>query len=121
MFLGICTFEQDGHSPIPMSLTLFGHEEQNISYILYDPHAPNSLRFYVMETPRDSARVVDPMGPRDPYNRLARYDFTRRQCNGIERAIDDVVINQVCSLSLYISVRTHCFHRSVHPLYSNAC
>ncbi|KAF8183644.1 N-acetylglucosaminyl transferase component-domain-containing protein [Pholiota molesta] len=100
MFLGICTFEQDGHSPIPMSLTLFGHEEQNISYILYDPHAPNSLRFYVMETPRDSARVVDPIGPRDPYNRLARYDFTRRQCNGIERAIDDVVINQINASAL---------------------
>jgi phosphatidylinositol glycan class Q protein len=107
---------------MPMSLTLFGPEEQKISYILYDPHTPNSLRFYAMETPRDSARVVDPIGPRDPYNRLARYDFTRRQCNGIEQAIDDVVINQVRSLSLYVyvSFKTNGFHRSMHPLCSNA-
>ncbi len=93
--IGTCKFDSESQSPLPSSLNLFGHHELAFSYVLYDSHSPQSLRFYVIELPVDSSSGSPSS---NPYKRLAEHDFTRQRCRAIDQAIDDVVINQVsCS------------------------
>ncbi|KAF8966787.1 N-acetylglucosaminyl transferase component-domain-containing protein [Flammula alnicola] len=100
--LGVCKFDRARRSPVPTSLTLwnFGQREPTFSYVLYSPHTPDSLRFYVVNTPNDRPSPLIATSLRDPYNALARCDFTRPQCRDIDKAMNDVAINQLNAASL---------------------
>lgn len=97
ILLGTCEFDEN--SPIPSSLTLCNAVEENknalveLSFVLYRACSPGSLRFYTLLPPEVTSRTPR---PRDFYSELAQYDFTRPQCKSIDKALNEVVINQVC-------------------------
>jgi len=109
--LGTCTFNPNKCSPVPSALKLWGQGEGafRFSFVLYCPHAPQSLRFYVIDPPENSPARSHASPLCDPYNDLARYDFTRPGCRHVDQALNDVVINQV---SYYVSLSL-----SFHELY----
>lgn len=96
ILLGTCEFDEN--SPVPSSLTLWnaGEDDKNLlvefSFVLYYASPPNSLRFYTLLPPEDTSTTR----PRDFYNELAQYDFTQPRYRNIDRALNEVVINQVC-------------------------
>ena len=102
--LGTCTFDPKTRSPVPSALKLWslGEGGSTLSFVLYRSHAPQSLRFYVIDPPEY------PSAPprRDFYEELARYDFTRPEGRNLDQALNDVVIDQVC-FPMSLSAATH--------------
>lgn len=98
--LGICSFDEKQLSPVPSSFDLFGSTTKvQLSYVLYDAHTPQSLRFYILEPPQNELSLASPKN--DSYGKIAKYDFTRRNCRQIDNAINEIVINQVYYNALY--------------------
>lgn len=107
--LGTCTFNPNTRSPVPSALKLWslGEGASTFSFVLYRSHAPQSLRFYVIDPPEYPSAPFNAPPVRDFYEELARYDFTRPEARNVDQALNDVVINQVCfftslSASTYI-------------------
>lgn len=98
ILLGTCEF--DGNSPIPCSLTLWNAVEEDkntlveLIFVLYHACSPDSLRYYTLLPPEVTSGTPR---PRDFYSELAQYDFTRPQCKNIDQALNELVINQVCT------------------------
>lgn len=96
--LGTCTFNPNARSPVPNALKLWslGEGAPTLSFVLYRPHAPQSLRFYVIDPPEYPSAPSSAPPLRDFYEELARYDFTRLEGRNVDQALNDVVIDQVC-------------------------
>jgi len=95
--LGTCTFNPNTRTPVPSALKLWnlGEGASTFSFVLYRPHPPQSLRFYIIEpTEYPSAPSNAPPLP-DFYHELARYDFTRPEGRNVDQALNDIVIDQV--------------------------
>uniref|UniRef100_A0A8H8CFS1 Gpi1-domain-containing protein n=1 Tax=Psilocybe cubensis TaxID=181762 RepID=A0A8H8CFS1_PSICU len=113
--LGLCEFS--GVSTIPTSLKLWmlppnipdaENRTLSFSFVLYRPHAPESLRFYVMSRPdvsRSPSSII--YGMDDPYRKLSKYDFTRSKPRHIDEALNDTVLNQMNASSLVQKALEH--------------
>ena len=111
--LGTCTFNPNTRSPVPSALKLWnlGEGASTFSFVLYRPHSPQSLRFYVIDPPEYPSAPSNAPPVRNFYEELACYDFTRPEGRNVDQALNDVVINQVC-FSISLSAATHNFFLS---------
>ncbi len=92
--------EQKRRAVVPTSFKLFQKEERPYSFVLYRPHAPNSLRFYSLVSPQVITSTPSST-TNNPFQMIAKYDFTRPRPIGIENALNATLLNQVLFLSLY--------------------
>ena len=101
--IGRCWFSgnrEDWHSEkkrravVPTSFKLFHKEEGRYSFVLYRPHAPNSLRFYSLVSPQVTSSTPSSTTS-NPFQMIAKYDFTRPHPIGIENALNATLLNQV--------------------------
>ncbi|KIM44359.1 hypothetical protein M413DRAFT_443354 [Hebeloma cylindrosporum] len=122
VLLGTCTFNPNTRSPVPSSLKLWGLGEgaPTFSFVLYRPHAPQSLRFYVIDPPEYPLAPSKAPRGRDFYEELARYDFTRPEGRDVDQALNDVVIDQINASFLLQTIINSAPQKSVKLLPTTA-
>jgi len=90
--IGRCQFNLQEQNPIPTAITLWGRSEETYSFVLYRPHAPNSLRFYAFTSPQPTSSSFSA----DHYSELSRYDFTQTHPLDVDEGLNETVIHQAC-------------------------
>ena len=95
--------------PNALKLWNLGEGAATFSFVLYRPHAPQSLRFYVIDPPEYPSVPSNAPPLRDFYEELARYDFTRPECRNVDQALNDVVIDQVCFIMFLLAASHNLF------------
>jgi len=100
--IGRCRFDRNRRSWVPMSFKLFDGDEEQYSFVLYHPHAPNSLRFFSLTPPQKLACSTPSSSSKDLFHSIAKYDFTRPHPICVQRALSATVLNQA-SYSLYFT------------------
>lgn len=107
--IGRCRFEGNHRSSVPSSFELLDTEAETYSFILYHPHAPNSLRFYSLVPPQVVLTSVPCIS--DPFRAMAKFDFTRPHPVGIERALNATLLDQASH-----TFSRCCFHITISAI-----
>jgi hypothetical protein len=81
-----------------MSFKLLDQEEERYSFVLYHPHASNSLRFFSLTPPQNPALPASSSSSKDPFRTFVKYDFTRPHPINIQRALNATLLNQASYL-----------------------
>src|SRR5258707_1992218 len=95
-------FDRNRRSWVPMSFKLFDGDEEQYSFVLYHPHAPNSLRFFSLIPPQKLACSTSTSSSKDEFHSIAKYDFTRPHPICVHHALNATILHQA-SYSLYFT------------------